>query len=352
VEDRKTALAAVVRRVKNARRPVRLSSRPPRRSPLLTSAPVEPLHAGAPIVVGRAHPGTPPVVEPASLDALWVQVAGTVCNLTCIHCFISCGPSNRSFEMMARPAVERLLEEAAARGVREFYFTGGEPFAHPEMVEILEAALRLAPSTVLTNAMLLRPDRVARLARAAAASPWTLEIRVSLDGFGPDVHDALRGPGAFEATMRGLEQLLAAGFLPIVTAVRTWPLDADDEVFDGFVRMLRARGCSRPRIKLLPSLRIGQEALRAGGYEPGDFVTAEMLEGFDLDRLVCRTARVATSRGFWVCPILLDAPEARVGDTLEEAAGAAYPLRHQACSTCWLHGAICSNPGPALGSGA
>lgn len=253
--------------------------------------------------------------------------------------------------MMPRADVERLLEEASARGVREFYFTGGEPFAHPEMVEILEAALRLAPATVLTNAMLLRPDRVERLARAAEASPWTLEFRVSVDGFTAATHDALRGAGTFEATMSGLERLVAAGFLPIVTAVRTWPLDADDEVFEGFVRMLRARGYPRPRIKLLPSLRIGQEAVRAGGYEAGDFVTAEMLEGFDLDRLVCRTARVATSRGFWVCPILLDFPDARVGDTLEEAARTPYPLRHQACSTCWLHGAICSNPASGLGNG-
>jgi molybdenum cofactor biosynthesis enzyme MoaA len=292
------------------------------------------------------------VVRLGSLDALWIQVAGTLCNLTCAHCFISCGPANRTFEMMARTDVERLLEEAAARGVREFYFTGGEPFAHPEMTEILEAALGHAPATVLTNATLLRADRVDRIARAAAASPWTLEFRVSVDGFTAVAHDALRGAGAFDATMRGMDLLLAAGFLPIVTAVRTWPLDADDEVFEAFVRMLRARGYDRPRIKLLPSLRIGQEALRAGGYEPGDFVTAEMLEGYDLDRLVCRTARLATSRGFWVCPILLDSPDARVGDTLDEAAGAAYPLRHQACSTCWVHGAICSNPGPAMSSGA
>jgi len=26
------------------------------------------------------------------LDTLWVQVAGTLCNIACRHCFISCGP--------------------------------------------------------------------------------------------------------------------------------------------------------------------------------------------------------------------------------------------------------------------
>ena len=29
-----------------------------------------------------------------ALDTLWLQVAGTVCNLQCTHCFISCSPAN------------------------------------------------------------------------------------------------------------------------------------------------------------------------------------------------------------------------------------------------------------------
>jgi molybdenum cofactor biosynthesis enzyme MoaA len=298
------------------------------------------------------HPGRPPVLELESLDALWFQVAGTICNLTCAHCFISCSPTNRSFEMMSRAEVERLLAESVRFGVREYYFTGGEPFAHPEIVEILESALRYGPATVLTNGTLLRPERVERLAGAAAASPYSLEIRVSIDGFTAADHDVLRGAGSFEKTMEGLDGLVAAGFLPIVTATRTWPLDRDDAVFDGFVRMLKARGYARARVKLIPSLRIGAEAVRAGGYEPSDFVTREMLESYDASQLICRSARVATSRGVYVCPILLDYADARLGDTLNEAVASPCTLRHQACTTCWLHGAICSNPSLGLGETA
>jgi molybdenum cofactor biosynthesis enzyme MoaA len=295
------------------------------------------------------HPGDPPEVELEALDVLWFQVAGTICNLTCAHCFISCSPENHAFEMMTRREVERLLEQSVRYGVREYYFTGGEPFAHPEIVEMLERALDYGPATVLTNGTLLRSDRVERLARAAAASPYTLEFRVSIDGFTAAAHDALRGPGSFERAMTGLDRLVARGFLPIVTATRTWPLDADDEVFQGFVRMLRERGYARPRIKLIPALRIGAEAVRAGGYEASEWVTREMLEGYDLDRLICRSARVATARGVYVCPILLDSPDARLGATLGKAVASPYPLRHQACTTCYMHGAICSNPSLILG---
>src|SRR5690349_12103777 len=66
------------------------------------------------------------------LDTLWFQVAGTVCNLACTHCFISCSPSNHTHEMLDLATVRRVLAEAAALGVKEYYFTGGEPFLNRE----------------------------------------------------------------------------------------------------------------------------------------------------------------------------------------------------------------------------
>ena len=36
-----------------------------------------------------------PLVNISHLDHLWFQVAGTLCNLTCTHCFISCSPAQR-----------------------------------------------------------------------------------------------------------------------------------------------------------------------------------------------------------------------------------------------------------------
>ena len=41
--------------------------------------------------------GAAPLVELGHLDELWFQVGGTVCNLDCRHCFISCSPHNHSF---------------------------------------------------------------------------------------------------------------------------------------------------------------------------------------------------------------------------------------------------------------
>src|SRR4249920_3189645 len=92
----------------------------------------------------------------AHLDELWFQVSGTVCNLTCRHCFISCSPHNHAFEFLDLETVRRYLDESVPLGVKEYYFTGGEPFLHPDMTAILEVTLRYGPATVLTNGTVLK----------------------------------------------------------------------------------------------------------------------------------------------------------------------------------------------------
>src|SRR5436190_22270030 len=92
-----------------------------------------------------------PRVRLRQLDNLWFQVTGTLCNLTCTHCFISCSPSNDSFGFLEFDKVVAALEDSKRLGVKEFYFTGGEPFMHPRMLDILERTLAIAPATVLSN---------------------------------------------------------------------------------------------------------------------------------------------------------------------------------------------------------
>ena len=59
---------------------------------------------------GRLAAAESPRVELRSLDTLWFQVAGTVCNLACSHCFISCSPTNHTHEHMTLAQVRGYLE--------------------------------------------------------------------------------------------------------------------------------------------------------------------------------------------------------------------------------------------------
>jgi molybdenum cofactor biosynthesis enzyme MoaA len=284
-----------------------------------------------------------PAVALAHLDDLWFQVAGTLCNLTCHHCFISCSPHNHAFGFLDLAAVQRVLDESVALGVKEYYFTGGEPFLNRDMAAILETTLRYGPATVLTNGTVFKDDWLDRLARAEAMSPYSLEFRVSIDGFNATTNDPVRGEGTFERALTGVRQLVAHGFLPIVTVARTKDDGDDAALFCGFVEMLRSRGYERPRVKILPTLRLGAEADRQRGYRAEERVTTEMMADFDQGHLICNHSRIVTDRGVFVCPILIDAPDARLGTTLAEALGP-YELRHHACYTCYQYGTLCSNP--------
>ena len=175
----------------------------------------------------RLRAGRAPEAPLLALDTVWFQVAGTLCNLRCTHCFISCNPTNHSHELMSREEVRRYLAEAEALGVNDYYFTGGEPFLNAELPGILEDTLRVGAATVLTNATLVTPARAQALAELSAASRYSLEMRVSLDGLSAATNDPIRGEGSFEATLRGLRELGRAGFHPIITATQTWS-DAED----------------------------------------------------------------------------------------------------------------------------
>jgi MoaA/NifB/PqqE/SkfB family radical SAM enzyme len=283
-----------------------------------------------------------PTLPLTSLDTLWFQVAGTLCNLRCHHCFISCAPDNHTFGLMTFEEAKRHLDDSIRFGVKEYYFTGGEPFINPDIFRILAATLAIGPATVLTNATRFTEEKVRQLAALRDGCIYSLELRVSIDGFSPETNDPIRGEGTFDLAVNGVRLLVAAGFLPIITSMRSWPIDEDEQFLAAFKQRLAAIGYARPRMKLLPSLKIGQEAHRDRGYTRTEFLTEEMMVGYDASLLLCHNSRVVSDRGVHVCPILVDRPDAKLGTTLTDALRA-FELRHQACSTCYTFGALCSN---------
>ena len=281
----------------------------------------------------------PPRVRLFALDTLWFQVGGTVCNLACTHCFVSCSPTNHTHEMLSLAAVRPFLEEGAALGVKEYYFTGGEPFLNPEMEAILAAALEYGPASVLTNGLLLDDARCARLRALAEATSHSLELRISLDGFTAASHDAIRGPGAFERALAGLEACYRAGLQPVVTVTEVHAENGSPEGRQQFFELLRRRGSDRPRLKILPVFQIGAEAARSRAYQSWQQLQGDESEA-GWDHLQCSSCRMVTDLGVWVCPILVNEPAGRMGATLADSLEA-FPLAHPACWTCHVYGVSC-----------
>jgi len=281
-----------------------------------------------------------PRVELRSLDTLWFQVGGTVCNLACTHCFISCSPTNHTHEMLRLAEVERYLDEAVRLGVREYYFTGGEPFLNPDMEAILAATLMVGPAGVLTNGLLLDPARCARLAALAEASDYSLDLRVSLDGYDAATNDPIRGAGTFERILAGVRNLVAAGLNPVITVTAVCRDAGTDAGKERFFALLRDLGIEKPRLKVLPVFQIGAEAERGGAYASWQRLRDGEVPSGGWDHLQCSACRMVTDQGVWVCPILVNEPSGKMGETLADSLGG-FPLEHSACWTCHVYGVSC-----------
>ena len=282
-----------------------------------------------------------PEVPMLSLDTLWLQVAGTICNITCTHCFISCSPKNHAHEMMSFADIVPWLDEARRLGVKEYYFTGGEPFLNRDMLAILEATLKQGPATVLTNGRLLHPGVCRKLRALIDGSDYSLDIRVSLDGFDAASHDAIRGRGVWDRVMAGLRNLAEAGINPVITVTTAAEGVGSAEGRARFLDLIRSFGFDKPRLKVLSLFRIGAEESRTRAYESWERLSAEMMSEQDASVLQCSTCRMVTSKGVYVCPILIETDEARMGtETIAETLRP-FPLAYGACHTCWVDGVTC-----------
>lgn len=293
----------------------------------------------AALTCGDAPRGAAPRVAFRELRALWIQLTGTLCNLACRHCFNSSGPKEPWLAPLEPGVVRRYLAEAEALGVGEIYLTGGEPFLHPDLFGVLEAALMIAPTTILTNGTLIDEAIADRLSAQAAASPYSLEIRISLDGATAAENDRLRGRGSFDKALAAARRLAQRQLYPIVTATDTAPGNNGPSLYDRLRRALLAAGLERPRIKMLPVLPLGR--WRAGSASSP--LTAAEVETIDPARLQCTETRVVADGGIYACPILAGLPGARLA--AERLAEALVPasLYHAVCRTCYETGLACRN---------
>jgi len=89
--------------------------------------------------------------------------------------------------------------------------TGGEPLLVPATVFGLLDFFTKSPHFewlgILTNGTRVDQDMARRLSQYTKLR----EVQVSLDGSTPDAHDAVRGPGSFDQTVRGIRHLQQSG---------------------------------------------------------------------------------------------------------------------------------------------
>jgi pyruvate-formate lyase-activating enzyme/TusA-related sulfurtransferase len=151
---------------------------------------------------------------PANADAdrpvgsrLWLYT-NFDCNLHCDYCCVRSSPKVPRREL-GLTRIRRIASEAVEIGVSEIFVTGGEPFLLADISDILASCTAAAPTTVLTNGMLLAGRRLETL-RSLPSNRLTLQI--SLDSPTPDRHDRHRGAGTWLRAWQGVECARGEGF--------------------------------------------------------------------------------------------------------------------------------------------
>jgi radical SAM protein with 4Fe4S-binding SPASM domain len=132
------------------------------------------------------------------------------CNLRCRHCYLAAG--KQANDELTFGEIRNLVSSAKRLGATFVNLSGGEPLLREDCFPLLEHVAALGLQCIIgTNATTVSPQ----VARRLAGLP--VIVQVSLDGSSSATHDAVRGPGVFRRTLKGLDNLLQADMAERVT---------------------------------------------------------------------------------------------------------------------------------------
>lgn len=281
-------------------------------------------------------------IQPHTLSELWFHT-GTACNLACPFCLEGSKPGDNRLNRVSLADVKPFIDEAIELGVRQYSFTGGEPFIVKDIVRILDYALGYRPCLVLTNGT----DAVVRRLRqieALRARPNPVSFRVSIDYPDASRHDAGRGAGMFVESFTALRLLHERGFR-VSVARQLQPKESAAAVDEQYRALFHAFG-------LPPDLNI---VAFPDFATPGSIVAVPHVTESCMTKYHTETSRrdfmcayskmvvkIAGRMRVYACTLVDDDPGYDQGATLRDARAKRVMLRHHRCYSCFAYGASCS----------
>ncbi len=285
------------------------------------------------------------------LDELWINT-GSRCNLSCIHCYVDSNPKNDFINQMTHDDIVEELKTAANYGVEQIYFTGGEPFINKEIMLMIESALPIANTTILTNGTKLLRKHIGSIIELGKTMQHELSLRISLDHYQAARHDLIRGNGKFSETFETVRQLADAGFENIIITP-TAEVYRGTTLTETHVRRIYRdiffkEGIS-VSVKVIPAiLEMGAQTKRAEAKH--DFVKITQTEIDNTPENIlpqCYNGRsiqkIGNKKMVLPCPILYE-PQFEMGQSLERSLDDSVALTHTECyHYCMKNKGKCGN---------
>ena len=287
------------------------------------------------------------VVALTHLRTLWFNT-GSLCNITCVNCYMESSPKNDALAYMTLDEVRSYLDEIHQDGmqVEEIAFTGGEPFMNPDIIEMLSDVLaRDFKALVLTNAMKPMLNKRAPLLALHQRYPGALSIRVSIDHFTRQRHEDIRGKDTWAPMIEGLRWLAENDFQLAVAGRTCWD-ESEDDARRGYGALFADEQIpvdaeNTAKLVLFPEMDINVDV-------PEITTKCWDILGVAPETMMCASSRMVIKRKGVARPVVVPCTLLPYDETFELGhelgkSDKAVQLNHPHCAKfCVLGGASCS----------
>ncbi len=281
-------------------------------------------------------------ITPHTLDELWFHT-GTACNLSCPFCLEGSTPGDTRLDRINLNDAKPFIDEAVTLGVKQFSFTGGEPFIVRDIINILAYASRHRPCLVLTNGtdvLLKRLHQIQQLADSA----HPISFRISIDFADENRHDAGRGAGNFKQALVSLKKLHDMGF-HVSIARQMEPDENGDSIDARYRKIFSMNGLPADlRIVSFPDFDVPDS------HRDVPAVTENCMKRYQTEesrrRFMCAFSKMVIKKAgrmqVYACTLVDDDEGYDLGSSLAESNGQQIRLKHQRCYSCFKFGSSCS----------
>jgi len=281
-------------------------------------------------------------IDPHALDELWFHT-GTACNLSCPFCLEGSTPGDTRLDRVTLADIKPLLDEGVAIGVKQFSFTGGEPFIVKDFVNILAYAAERNPCLVLTNGtdpVIKRLHQIQTLAN----SRHPISFRISIDWSDEHRHDAGRGQGSFTKALQGARALIEMGFS--VSLARQSEADENTAAVDTAFRELLTAHDLPADMRIVPFPDFGVPDASPDVPAVTEDCMTRYQDEASRRAFMCAFSKMVIKKDgrmrVYACTLVDDDPDYDMGATLREAMQERVRMRHHRCYQCFAFGSSCS----------
>ena len=137
------------------------------------------------------------------------------CNFKCFYCYNETEKINN--KLLSKKLLINIIDQAKKLEIQQIYLNGGEPFLHPDILDIIKyIKSRDIFVNISTNASLLNKQYITALSKEIDV------IQVSLDSNKPNIHHNMtRSNNTFEKIIDNIKLLISKGIMVRTNAVIT-----------------------------------------------------------------------------------------------------------------------------------